>query len=121
VAERFARSLVTFDYRTLDADIKRIQSDATGNFRNELASVLGGGAGVFKDALTGAQAHSSGKVRSVVVTSVGADTATAVVVADQAISNKETPTQTVTRRLHLTLVRTSSGWKVDSVDARDGS
>lgn len=120
VARRFAKNLVTFDYRTLDADIKRIEADSTGNFHKELSAALGGGVGAFKGPLVDAQARSRGTVSKVLVEMpVTGSTATAVVVAEQTISNKTTEQpQTVGRRLELTLVRTAKGWKVDSVDAR---
>ncbi len=118
VAERFTQNLITFDYRTLDADIERIRRDATGSFQGELDVAFGGDIDAFREALREAQAESSGSVLGSIVRSLEADTARVLVVADQRIQNADTPEpRTIPRRIELTLVETSEGWKVDRVDA----
>lgn len=121
IALRFSHNLVTFDYRTLDADVKRIQDDSTGRFHTELETALGGGVGVFKDVLVEAQSKSSGKVHRAVVLSIEGSTARVFAQLDQTIRNKESPEpRTVTRTLDITLVKTDKGWKVDGVKAEGG-
>ncbi len=116
VAERFTQNLVTFDHRTLDADIERIQQDATGTFRRQFDSALGGDVAVFREAIREAAAESSGTVQGAAVTEIAGDRATAVVVAEQQIRNSETPDgRTVVRVIELELLRTSDGWKVNEV------
>lgn len=121
VAERFTQNLVTFDYRTLDSDIERIREDATGSFQGELDVAFGGDIDAFREALREARAQSSGSVLGSVVQSLEADTARILVIADQRIQNQETPEpRDIPRRIELTLVETSEGWKVDRVDASGG-
>ena len=118
VAERFVRNLTTFDYRTLDADIAAIERDATGNFRGELETALGGDITLFRDTIVEAEAHSSGRIHAVVVGSVDGDTASVQAFVDQSIRNKDNPQpRNVLRRIELTLVETTSGWKIDKVRA----
>lgn len=118
VAERFTQNLITFDYRTIDADIERIREDATGSFQGELDVAFRGDIEAFREALREARAESSGSVLGSIVQSLEADTAGVLVVADQRIQNEETPEpRTIPRRIELTLVETSEGWKVDRVEA----
>lgn len=118
IAARFVQNLHTFDYRTLDEDIARIRADATGNFQGELESALGGDITLFRDTITEAEARSAGSVHAVVVRSVTEETARATVFVDQTIRNTQNPEpRTVLRRIELTLVETTSGWKVDEVQA----
>lgn len=119
VAQRFARNLVSFDYRTLDADIARVRKDSTGNFQGEL-DVFGGAPDV-REKLLEVQAQSHGVVHGTVVRSVTAETASVIVVLDQSTRNKERPEpQVFYRRVELTLVNTVRGWKVDRVAAQGG-
>lgn len=121
VAERFTQNLITFDYRTLDSDIERIREDATGSFQGELDVAFGGDIDAFRQALREAKAQSSGSVLGSIVRSLEGDTAEVLVVADQRIQNDETPEpRTIPRRIELTLVETSEGWKVDRVAASGG-
>jgi Mce-associated membrane protein len=120
VAGHFSLALVTFNYKTIDADLARITRDATGSFKGQLAKALGGEVGVFREALVKAEAQSTGRVWGTVVVSIGPHQAKALAFADQTIRNKDAPEpRTVSRRIELTLVRTSAGWKVDNVDTRE--
>jgi hypothetical protein len=116
VATRFTGNLVTFDYRTLDADIQRIQKDATGNFQNQFHTALGGDLNVFRRAITNSQAQSTGDVKGTSVSSRDDNTATVLVFVSQTIRNKSHPApRTELRLLELTLVKNPQGWKVDNV------
>jgi Mce-associated membrane protein len=121
VAGRFSLSLVTFNYKTIDADLARITKDATGSFKGQLSKALGGEVGVFRDALVKAEAQSTGRVWGTLVLGVGRREARARSFVDQTIRNKDAPDpRTVSRRIELTLVHTTGGWKVDNVDTREG-
>jgi Mce-associated membrane protein len=116
VATRFTGNLVTFDYRTLDADLQRITRDATGNFQNQFHTALGGDLNVFRRAIEGSQAQSTGDVKGTSVSSRDESTATVLVFVSQTIRNKTHPApRTELRLLELTLVKTAQGWKVDNV------
>lgn len=117
VAKRFASNLMTFDHRTLEADIADIEADSTGRFRQQFAAALGGSITVFRDAIRQAEAVSEGTVLGVVVAGVDGETATVLAAVDQRITNAETTDpRTLRRLLELMLVDTSDGWKVDGVE-----
>jgi len=116
VATRFTGNLVTFDYKTLDADLQRILKDATGNFQTQFHTALGGDLNVFRRAIQQSQAQSTGDVKGASVSSRDENTATVLVFVSQTIRNKTHPApRTELRLLELTLVKTPQGWKVDNV------
>jgi Mce-associated membrane protein len=114
VAVRFAHDLLTFDYRTVESDLNRLQSHSTGNFVKQLKEVRGSKQVI--DALKNQQASSTGTVRGASVESVHGDTATVRVFLARTVRNKglKEP-RTTLENVELTLVRTSGGWKVDNV------
>jgi Mce-associated membrane protein len=115
VATRFATSLYSFNYQTIDADLDRIRDDSTGGFSRELETVLGE-VDVFKKAIVDARGQSSGEVEGVDVREIRDGTATARVFVVQSIQNKKNPQpREQFSAVELTLVRTSGGWKVDDV------
>jgi Mce-associated membrane protein len=116
VATRFTSNLVTFNYQTLDTDLKRILKDATGNFQTQFHTALGGDINVFRRAIQQSQAQSTGDVKGTSVSSRDDNTATVLVFVSQTIKNKTHPApRTELRLLELTLVKTPQGWKVDNV------
>jgi hypothetical protein len=115
VALRFASSLYTINYRTIDADLKKIRDDSTGNFSRELAQVLGE-ADVVKKAIVNAKGEMRGDVQGVDVREIAGGTATARVFVTQTIRNQKNPEpRQQFSAIELTLVDTSDGWKVDDV------
>ena len=115
VAKRFAKSLYTFSYKTIDEDINAIKADATGGFHNELETVLGK-VDVFRKAIVDAKGVSTGEIIATEVREVADDSATVRVSVLQSISNTSTKQPRVqASSVELTLVDTDSGWKVDAV------
>lgn len=115
VASRFATSLYSFNYRTIDADLRRIRADSTGNFSSTLTKVLGDLEALEK-AILETRGESVGLVQGVDIREIVGDTATARVFAVQSMRTKREPKprqQVVT--VDLTLKRTSDGWKVDDI------
>jgi Mce-associated membrane protein len=111
VASRFAKNLLTFDYRTLREDLQRIAQDATGTFEREFEGVSAVSGNVVE-----AEAVSKGEVQAVSVTSRSDDSSIALVFLQRTIENKSQPEpRTQFQFLELTLVSTSDGWKVDDV------
>ncbi len=111
VAGRFAKNLLTFDYRRLDKDLDRIGKDATGTFEKEFSGVSAISGNVVE-----AKAISKGETQGVSVTSRSGDSATVLVFLKRTIQNKsQTDPRAQFQFLELTLVHTSSGWKVDDV------
>jgi hypothetical protein len=115
VSIRFAESLYSFNYRTIDADLDAIRENSTGNFSRELEQVLGE-VDVFKKAIVDARGESTGAVEGVDVREVGDNTASTRVFVVQTIKNKKSPKpRQQFSAVELTLVRTAQGWKVDDV------
>lgn len=111
VASRFATNLLTFDYRTLSEDLRRIAQDATGTFEREFEGVSAVSGNVVD-----AQAVSEGEVQGVSISSRSDDSSVALVFLRRTIQNRsqEEP-RTQFQFLELTLVNTPEGWKVDDV------
>jgi len=111
VASRFAKNLLTFDYRTLEEDLRRIAQDATGTFEREFEGVS-----AVRGNVVDAHAVSKGEVQGVSVTSRSDVSSTALVFLRRTIENKSQPEpRTQFQFLELTLVHTSDGWQVDDV------
>ncbi len=114
VALRFARNFMTFDYRTLDANLAAMQKDVTGNFSSQVT-------GLRKDKtitgeLVSQQATSKAQVLGESFESLRGDTATVRIFLDQIVTNKANAQPRSTFRiLTFTLVKTAQGWKVDNV------
>ncbi|MCA1839223.1 MAG: hypothetical protein ABR507_09500 [Actinomycetota bacterium] len=112
-AKRFVTELTTYAYSDGSYD-KRVQALSTGKFRKEFADISGGGA--FARRLDETKASSRGQVASVNVESLNGDAATAFVVVDKTVSNSSKPQpETERNRIELTLVKTTKGWRIDSV------
>jgi hypothetical protein len=115
VALRFARNFMTFDYRTLDANLAAMQHDVTGNFSSQVT-------GLRKDkTITGEliaqQATSRAQVLGESFESLRGDTASVRIFLNQIVTNKaNAQPRTTFRILNFTLVKTAQGWKVDNVD-----
>jgi len=114
VAVRFAHNFLTFDYRTIDANLNELSKDSTGNFSSQLVRVRK--QKDLMDTLRKAKATSRGTVRGETVGSVHGDTATIRVFLAQTVTNSTSSSpQTTYKDVLLTLVRTPQGWKVDNV------
>jgi hypothetical protein len=114
VAVRFAHNFLTFDYRTIDANLNQLSKDSTGNFSAQLVRVRK--QKDLMDTLRTHKATSRGTVRGETVESVHGDTATIRVFLAQTVTNSTSSTPSTTYKdVLLTLVRTPQGWKVDNV------
>jgi len=114
VAVRFAHNFLTFDYRTIDANLNELSKDSTGNFSGQLVRVRK--QRDLMDTLRAHKATSRGTVRGETVESLHGDTASVRVFLAQTVANSTSSTpQTTYKDVLLTLVRTPQGWKVDNV------
>jgi hypothetical protein len=112
VAKRFAKNFLTVDYRTIDADFRRVTSDATGKFKEQLQKVLTLSKQQFKDR----RATSSGSVTQTFMLSNKNESAVVRAVVNRTIQNARTKSpQSGVQVLDITLVKTSDGWKVDDL------
>jgi hypothetical protein len=111
---RFAESLITFNYRTIDADILRMRRDATENFAQQFQTALGGDLNVFRRKIINQRAVSTGAAKGSTLLSLDDDTATVLVFTSQTVRTRPQPERRSRFNLvELTLVKTPN-WKVDS-------
>ena len=114
LSRRFVIALTTYDANTLPTQRVAVLSMSTGQFRSDYNQLATNPA--FATALTTAQAAQSGKVVSLAISSLSGDNATVLGVVDVSVSNKDQKTPRIDRQVvQISLVHTSSGWKVDSV------
>ena len=111
-AKRFSKSFVTIDYRTIDADFRRMQADATGGFKDRLTETKNLIKGPFKTA----KAHSAGKALDAAVISHEKDSAVVQVLLQRTKSNKSLKqSQSCNQVVNVSLTKTGDGWKIDNL------
>lgn len=114
LSRRFVVALTTYDATTLPGQRTTVLGLASGQFRSDFDRLTSNPA--FASALTTAKASSSGKIVNLAISSVSGDNATVLGVVDVTVTNKDLKAPRVDRQvIQMTLVHTSSGWKVDSV------
>ncbi|WP_310963715.1 hypothetical protein [Nocardioides terrisoli] len=112
------------DYRDMDPLIAKVLAGATGKFRAQYSHTKVN----LKAAAEAAKSVSTGKVRQVGLTDVGASTATVFVAADAVVKNSSTGKQRATKqcphagavcryyRLKIEMTHTAQGWKMSGLD-----
>lgn len=113
-ARAFVLDLTNFGYRTIEADVRRIRSYATGPFEQEVEEFFGPD---NVRAIRAARAVSEAEIDKLFVQSLGDDAATVFAVVQETVSNEtiEDPRTDIVR-MEIGFVRTTSGWKVDRVE-----
>lgn len=112
VAGELTEALFTFDSDDPDANRDRVLDLATGNLEEEYDLAFEGSVGA---ALSEVGTSASVVVTDVFVGDVGDDTARAVTVMNLELRTGDSVQRTFDNHLVLTLVRTTTGWKVDRV------
>lgn len=122
-ASQVVVAFLDVDYRSMDAQIKRVEELSTGQFKTQYS----GSAPEFKAAAQQAQAISSGTVRYVAVNSVNPGRAQVLVAANTVVQNASTAQQKSTTdcphagarcdkyRFVVTLDKTDAGWKMSNL------
>ncbi|HVW45232.1 MAG TPA: hypothetical protein VHC18_28165 [Amycolatopsis sp.] len=106
-------NLVGLSSTGTDAAYDRLLSGATGDFRTQLTQQ----ADAFKQAVTQGQVVSTGQISEAGVEQLGADSATAIVVASANIKNTQAPQgENRQYRLRLTLQRQDDHWLVSQLE-----
>jgi len=114
LSRRFVTALTTYDATTLPSQRTTVLSMSSGQFRSDFDRLTSNPA--FASALKTANATSAGKIVNLAVASVSGDNATILGVVDVTVTNKDLKSPRIDRQvIQMTLVHTSSGWKVDSV------
>jgi Mce-associated membrane protein len=112
IARRFAKNFVSIDYRTIDADLKRMTADATGNFADQLRKTIAAIGTQFKKS----KASSQAKALDSAVLSHENGSALVQVLLQRTKRNVDTKgSQTGNQIVNVTLVNTADGWKVDNL------
>jgi hypothetical protein len=113
-SRRFVTSLTTYDANTFSTFRTTVLGMASGQFRSDFDRLTSNPA--FSSALTTTRASSSGKIVNLAVASVTGDNATVLGVVDVTVTNKDLKAPRIDRQvIQMTLVHTSSGWRVDGV------
>ena len=113
VSRRFVALLTTYNADTIARQRTQVLSLATGKFRQQYDELTGA---AFVTTLTERKAESKGAVVRIAVADVEGDTATILAVVRVTTSNKDLKAPRVdTNLLEVSLVETSSGWRIDNV------
>ncbi|MFI6828683.1 MULTISPECIES: hypothetical protein [unclassified Kribbella] len=106
-ARQLALDFTTYDYKTWDADAKRVLDDSTGQFKQEFQA---GTDSVKAEVLTN-KATSKGDVKEAAVVSNDKDSAQVLVIVNAVVTNTASA-QGVERRyrIKLDMVRDSDHW-----------
>ena len=114
LSRRFVVALTTYDAATLPNQHATVLSMSSGQFRSDFETIESNPN--FVKAVTSARATSSGKIVYLAVASASKDNASVLGVVDVTVSNKDLKVPRIDRQvIRMTLVHTSSGWKVDGV------
>ena len=115
VASRFTENLMTYNFRTAEADMDKVLNDATDEFSERPQGALGGDIATYRRQIVQAQGTSTADVRAATLTSRDGDTATVLVVANRTFDSREREDPArILQVVELTLLETSDGWKVDN-------
>ena len=113
VSRRFVALLTTYNAGTIERQRSQVLSLATGEFRGQYDELTGGG---FGATLRERQADSKGTVVRIAVSEAGDEIAKVLALVQVTTTNKDTKAPRVENNLlEVSLVKTSSGWKVDAV------
>ena len=114
VTTRFLTALTNFKAQTIAADAREIRGFAVGDFLGQVDTFFGDKAIA---AIRSGGVQSTGRVRSVFVESLTANTATVFGVVDESVVNSSSSSpRTEILRVEVQLIDTRTGWKVNRVD-----
>jgi Mce-associated membrane protein len=99
-------NVTTLDHRSVDRDIGRVLSGATGNFKKEFSA----GTKDLKSLVTTSQAVSVGEVLEAGIVTADSDSARVLVVVDSTVSNTSTTGQVRHYRIQMDLTRSGRRW-----------
>ncbi|GAB3277423.1 hypothetical protein GCM10027589_03240 [Actinocorallia lasiicapitis] len=108
-ARQVALNMVTMNYDTVDADVQRVLSGATGGFKDQ----WGGETKNLADQLTKNQSKSSGSVLSAGVVSLDEDSAEVIVAVTSVVTTPQVPNGAARNmRFRMSLVKEHGKWLV---------
>ncbi|GAA3223535.1 hypothetical protein [Actinocorallia longicatena] len=108
-ARQVALNMVTMNYDTVNADVQRVLSGATGSFKDQWA----GQTKTLGEELTKNQSKSQGSVLSAGVVSIDDDSAEVIVAVTSVVTNPEVPSGAARNlRFRMSLVKEHGKWLV---------
>jgi Mce-associated membrane protein len=111
---QLALDFTTYDYKTWDADTKRVLDDSTGQFKEEFQA----GLNVVKAQVQTNKATSKGVVKEAAVVSNDKDSAQVLVIVDAVVTNTASVEGVQRRyRIKLDLVREKDRWLTADLQA----
>jgi Mce-associated membrane protein len=114
VSRRFVVLLTTYNATTIERQRSQVLALATGKFRDQYNELTGSS---FVTTLEERQADSKGALVRIAVSDVEGDNATVLAVVRVTTTNKDLKgPRADTNLLEVTLVKTSSGWRIDNVN-----
>jgi Mce-associated membrane protein len=117
-ARNFLIALTNFDGKSIDADVRRIATYASGAFAQQLTQFFGPD---VRTALKENQASSRGEIKDLFVQSNSGGQVRVYTVVDQTIANLHIPTpQADELRIELGLTRVKGAWRVFDVRVLEG-
>lgn len=123
VANRFTTNVITYDYRTIDDDLRKLLEDTTPAFKTNFHTGLLGDINTYEASIRRRKAWGAGEVTSSSVTSIDDETASVATVFKRTFHNSASDRQRrAIQTFELTMIKTADGWKVDLVgvlSARD--
>jgi hypothetical protein len=112
LASGFAKNFVTLDYKTIEADLKRMTADTTTTFGEKLSRTIEAVGDQFK----ARKASSTGRALDAQILSQSNDSAIVQVLLRRTKRNVGTKgPETGNQIVNVTLVKTDDGWKVDDL------
>jgi hypothetical protein len=113
-ARGFVVALTTFGSETIEDDVERIRSFATGSFAEEVDELFGP---ETITAIEKAEATSTGRVEEIFVQNVDAKSASVFAVVSEEVTNKNMDgPRTDIVRIEVGLVRLNDAWKINRVE-----
>jgi hypothetical protein len=115
VASRFTQNLITYNYKTITADLNRLQRDVTDAFPKQYHSAMRGDIKAFRKRIIDERASSTGDVKGATLLSADKGTATLLVFSSQTVRSRRIDGESSRYVIiELTMLDTANGWKVDS-------
>jgi Mce-associated membrane protein len=113
-AEKFVLTLLSYDYRSLDADLARARLTTTGDFRSDFDELL---ADVVRPKAASRKVTTSAVIADAGVISCTAERVDLLLFVTQTSTSSKRKAPSVTgSRLEVRMVKTPDGWLISALD-----
>ena len=112
-ARQTAVNFTTVNHETVDRDLERVLTGATGEFREDFEA----GAEDLKKIITDNEVESTGSVLATALVSSDPDSAVVLIVVDSTVSNSASPEGQIRRfRIQMDLAREDGRWRTSTLE-----